>query len=312
MRRIAALLLLPGAVLTACQQSTGPVGAPTSVPTATVHYTPIPTAAPSATVAPSPAAAATATPTPDWNAVPNVAEDPDGLAKQLLMAERAIRDLNVTGAQLTWMGHLEQLAISSVNDSPQWKDQVLAALPEDVRKPVAGTLEAGRQLRLLHGPTPKTLPDWKIVEPASADALMSYYREGETKYGIPWYFLASINLVESRMGRIHGNSSAGAQGPMQFIPSTWASYGDGGDVNDPHAAIVAAARYLKAAGGPADMTKALFAYNHSQAYVNAIAGYAEVMHVDPVAFRGFYGWQVYYTTEDGTSWLKVGWTKPAD
>jgi soluble lytic murein transglycosylase-like protein len=216
----------------------------------------------------------------------------------------------VTGAKLTYMGHLEQLAVSSINDNPKWKDQVLAALPESVRGTVAGTIEAGRVLRQLHGPTPKTLPDWKIVEPAPAADLMKFYKEGEQKFGVPWYYLAAINLVETRMGRIRGISSAGALGPMQFIQSTWDAYGAGGDVNDPHDAIIGAARYLKAAGAPGDMQRALFAYNHSQAYVDSIAGYAVVMKADPDAFRGYHGWQVYYTTVDGTSWLKVGWKKP--
>lgn len=296
------LIAVAGAFVVAC--GAAPVASAPS-PTARVRYTPIPTATPDPATAP----VATATPTPDWNAVPMVAEDPAGIARQLATAEAAIRDPNVTGVQLIWYGHLEQLAVSQINDTPKWRDEVLAQLPENVRKTVAGTIEAGRQLRALHGPTPKTLPDWKIVDPAPMPDLLKFYKEGEQKFGVPWYYLAAINLVETRMGRIRGISSAGALGPMQFIPSTWDAYGNGGDVNDPHDAIVGAARYLKAAGAPGDMSKALFAYNRSQAYVNAIAGYAEVMKNDADALRGYYGWQVYYTTEEGTSWLKVGWKK---
>ena len=112
------------------------------------------------------------------------------------------------------------------------------------------------------------------------------------------------------MGRIRGLSSAGAQGPMQFIPSTWGQYGNGGDINDDHDAILGAARYLKAAGAPGNMQKALFAYNHSQAYVNALLDYGNVMKADPSAYRGYYGWQVYYPTLDGAMLLPIGWTKP--
>ncbi len=36
---------------------------------------------------------------------------------------------------------------------------------------------------------------------------------------MPWYYLAAINLIETRMGRIDGLSTAGAQGPMQFLPA---------------------------------------------------------------------------------------------
>ena len=49
-----------------------------------------------------------------------------------------------------------------------------------------------------------------------------------------WEVLAAIMLVETRMGRIHSRSSAGAQGPMQFLPATWEAYGLGGDVHDAH------------------------------------------------------------------------------
>ena len=97
---------------------------------------------------------------------------------------------------------------------------------------------------------------------------------------------------------------------MQFMPSTWAMYGKG-DVNDPHDAILGAARYLKAAGAPGNMQKALYAYNHSQAYVNALLDYAEVMRTEALAYRGYYGWQVYYPTQDGVIYMPVGWTKPA-
>jgi soluble lytic murein transglycosylase-like protein len=306
-----ALVAATGILLTAC----GAAGAPASTLAAETsrpspRFTPIPTEAPSPTPKPSASASPSPTPEPDYSLAPMVAEEPVALAQQLAMAETAIRDPNVTGAKLTYMGHLEQLAISSINDNPKWKDQVLAALPENVRNTVAGSIEAGRVLRQLHGPTPKTLPDWKIVDPAPATDLMKFYKEGEQKFGVPWYYLAAINLVETRMGRIRGISSAGALGPMQFIQSTWDAYGAGGDVNDPHDAIIGAARYLKAAGAPGDMQKALFAYNHSQAYVDSIAGYALVMKADPEAFRGYHGWQVYYTTVDGTSWLKVGWKKP--
>ena len=120
--------------------------------------------------------------------------------------------------------------------------------------------------------------------------------------------LAAINLIETRMGRIRGDSSAGAQGPMQFIPSTWAAYGEG-DVNSDHDSILAAARYLKAAGAPGNMSKAVLAYNHDARYVAAVAAYAEVMHADPAAYRGYYGWQVYVATLDGVTLLPVGWTK---
>jgi hypothetical protein len=89
--------------------------------------------------------------------------------------------------------------------------------------------------------------------------------------------LAAINEIESGFGQNLGPSSAGAEGWMQFMPSTWATYGvdadnDGTkDPNNPNDAIFAAARYLRAAGMPEDPEGAVFAYNHADWYV------AEVM-----------------------------------
>ena len=304
MKRIAMLL---GATVLAVACSTGgstaPVGA---VATTAPRYTPIPTDAP--TAGPTTAATATPLPLPKFDQVPVAAEDPIGLGAQLAMAEAFIRDPQATADQLAWSGHLEELALGQLSDNPQWIDKVLAALPPNAKAAVSGSIEAGRQLRTMHGPIPKDLPDWHIVAPAPIDELLADYHNAEAVTGVPWYYLAAINLIETRMGRIRGDSYAGAQGPMQFIPSTWAAYGQG-DVNSPHDAILAAARYLKAAGAPGDMAKAVFAYNHSQGYTNAVLAYAEVMHADPAAYRGYYGWQVYYGTVDGVVYMPVGWKK---
>jgi membrane-bound lytic murein transglycosylase B len=114
---------------------------------------------------------------------------------------------------------------------------------------------------------------------------------------VRWPLLAAVNLVESSFGRLRNDSTAGAQGPMQFMPSTWATYGRG-DVHDPHAAILAAARFLHAGGAPAHERAALYAYNPSQRYVTAVEAYARVMS-DPRAFRELYAWQVFVRTTAG-------------
>jgi len=88
--------------------------------------------------------------------------------------------------------------------------------------------------------------------------------------------LAGINAVETAFGTNLGPSSAGAVGWMQFMPETWAMYGvdangDGiKDPNNPEDAIYAAARYLSAAGMPADVWGAIFAYNHADWYVEEV------------------------------------------
>jgi peptidoglycan DL-endopeptidase CwlO len=61
---------------------------------------------------------------------------------------------------------------------------------------------------------------------------------------------------------------------MQFEPPTWALYGDGGNIMDPADAIPAAARLLAASGAPGNLQQALFAYNHSPAYVQLILSQA--------------------------------------
>jgi cell wall-associated NlpC family hydrolase len=100
------------------------------------------------------------------------------------------------------------------------------------------------------------------------------FKAAGTQYGIPWTILAAIGEVESGDGQDDGPSSAGALGPMQFEPSTWAIYGDGGNIMNPADAIPAAARLLAASGAPASLEQAIFAYNHSQSYVQLVLAWA--------------------------------------
>jgi hypothetical protein len=108
--------------------------------------------------------------------------------------------------------------------------------------------------------------------------LLPLYRECGSRYGLRWQVLAAINKVETAFGTNLNVSTAGAIGWMQFMPSTWSAYGvdaDGDgrrDPYDPHDAICAAARYLRAAGAPADIHAALFAYNHAEWYVELVLG----------------------------------------
>src|SRR5205085_11575574 len=131
---------------------------------------------------------------------------------------------------------------------------------------------ARNDLALIPGaPLRDTLPAWRIIQPAPQQELLADYREAEAQFGVGWNYLAAINLIESAMGRIQGLSSAGAQGPMQFMPATWDGYGAGGDINSPHDSILAAARYLNANGfADGNVDGSLFRYNNSTSYVNAI------------------------------------------
>lgn len=192
----------------------------------------------------------------------------------------------------------QQRIYRSLLDHPRIYSKVRERLPRRLRFFSDKTILAGTRLRSLVSPLDDP-PDWKIHQPAPARRLLRFYRAGERRFDIPWEILASLNFVESRFGRILGPSSAGARGPMQFMPATWDAYGNGGDINNPRDSIVAAARYLSASGAPDRMWDALFAYNRSNDYVKAILVYARQMMRDRKAFYAYYHWQVYVLTKDG-------------
>ena len=263
------------------------------------------TTAPATTVAPTTTTAPPIT-SPEQIAAP---ADPAAAVEVLTRVERGLRTDDRDPARLARLGWEQQKAYGTLLAHPEWQSEVLGALPEDVRAIAQANLDAGNALTAPDlGPPLQSLPDWTILVPKPVDELVGYYKEAEASTGIPWPYLAAIHFVETKTGRIRGNSTAGAQGPMQFIPSTWAVYGEG-DINDDHDAIQAAARYLKAAGAPGNMDKAIFAYNPSNAYVTAIEKYAGVIMADPRAFDGYHAWQVYVTTVDGTTYLPEGWHK---
>lgn len=113
---------------------------------------------------------------------------------------------------------------------------------------------------------------------------MQLYAAAGTRYGVPWELLAAIGKVECDHGQDPDPSCtqegavnyAGAGGPMQFLVATWATYGVDADRDgrtdrwDPADAIYGAARYLRANGAPGDLRRAVYAYNHSSAYVQQV------------------------------------------
>ena len=261
-------------------------------------------AAPSPPTSAAPSPASTALPAP-----PEAARNPVDLAEDLVAAETAVRDAATPPDELAEAAEVQQLAYRRLGRHPEWDPAVLARVPDELRAAVEANVHARREFASMHTRPVSTMPAWRIVEPAPADDLLAWYAEGERTYGVPWFYLAAVNLVETGLGRIRGTSVAGAQGPMQFMPATWAAFGEG-DVNDPHDAILAAARYLAHNGAPADMPNALWNYNHSWPYVRGVSDLAGVMRDDPRAFHGYYHWQVYLSTVAGDVLLPVGYDEP--
>jgi membrane-bound lytic murein transglycosylase B len=268
------------------------------------------TAAPTTTTAPS----TTTTEPPTTTAPVDVAalEPPDpagtpaSLARQIADAEAALRRPGASQSDIATAALAQQVGYRQLGDHPEWDAAVLAALPPSLVPVAEAHAAARRDLRALTGDPATDMPAWRIVAPASASELTAWYREAEAGFGVPWQILAAINLVETAMGRIRGTSVAGAQGPMQFLPETWAAYGEG-DVNDPRQAIRGAARYLVANGAPGDMAGALWNYNHSDRYVRAVLRYAHLMSEHPGAFAAFHAWGVWYWTTAGDIYLPIGW-----
>ncbi|MEM8924743.1 MAG: lytic transglycosylase domain-containing protein [Actinomycetota bacterium] len=237
------------------------------------------------------------------------------LAPALSEAELAVRRTDATPAERAAWGHRQQRLYRVLAVNPGWLDEVTAAVDPSVRTAVERNTTARVELNaLLAGYEPgDTLPAWRVAEPKPAEELLGYYREAAERHNVPWEVLAAINLVETRMGRINGVSSAGAQGPMQFLPSTWEECCEG-DPTDDRDAINGAAQYLVDRGAPGDMARAIFGYNNSDAYVAAITAYADVLTENPDAYYGYHGWQVYYSSAAGLLLLPVGYeeSEPID
>jgi soluble lytic murein transglycosylase-like protein len=172
----------------------------------------------------------------------------------------------------------------------------LAALPAAAARDVADDVLAHRELATLTRPRP--LSAFHVGPPAQATDLRAWYAEAQRRSGVPWQVLAAVNYVESDFGRLRSTSVAGAQGPMQFMPSTWRAYGRG-DVHDPHAAILGAARFLRAAGAGTSLRRALYRYNPAAAYVDAILRFAGRIRRDPRAFLVLYARRLIVRTPAG-------------
>ncbi len=277
--------------------------------TSTAGQQPAPTSQPPATSAPVP----TSPPTTTTLAIAELAipETKDGLIAALSETEGSIRSASVDDATATEWGRRQQRLYQVLASNPDWETDVIAGVTAETRYGVEQNWAARQALTsLVKSETlSETLPAWQLREPLPAAELMGYYREAEAQTGIPWNYLAAINLIETRMGRIEGFSTAGATGPMQFLPSTWEECCEGDPTID-RDAIIGAGNFLVRVGGLEDMQAALFRYNRSDRYVNAVTAYAEVMAENELAYRGYHAWQVYFLSASGLILMPTDYYEP--
>ena len=221
------------------------------------------------------------------------AQQPSGMMESLrreLAIDRASYAFRAAARQ-------EELRIYELAGYASVENAVVPLLPASVQSPMKNTIAGLHSLYILGGIDQYYLVNVHFThaytEARPVSTLRSYYREAEQRYGVDASYLASINFIESNFGRVNGPSSANAQGPMQFLPSTWANYGEGGDIMDPHAAILAAARYLVHYGAPYNMRLAIWHYNLDYDYVDAVEYFARAYRTDPGWLDRMYYWNTY-------------------
>lgn len=176
---------------------------------------------------------------------------------------------------------------------------VVGRLPRSIGAEASDLVAARRALVRLGGPPRRRRVRLRTGRPLPAGRLLRIYRKAQRRFGVSRRVLAAVNLVETGFNRLRNRSVAGARGPMQFLPATWRAYGMGGDIDDPHDAVMGAANYLRASGAPGDYRRALFAYNRSRLYVDAVLRYARRMRRDRRAFYILHSWQVFVRSPSG-------------
>ena len=174
---------------------------------------------------------------------------------------------------------------------PRLFRQVVKLLPPKLAADARDIYVARRSLTRLAGASARRRTRYGASLPAGR--LLSLYGDAQARFGIRKRILAAINHVETRFNRLRNTSTAGAKGPMQFMPATWRAYGLGGDIRDPGDAILGAANYLRASGAPRNYRRALYAYNHSRLYVEAVARYSRFIARDPHSFYVLHSWHFY-------------------
>src|ERR1700759_5114358 len=264
------------------------------------------TVSPAQTLSVAPLATRTmpAAPSLPRGAQPQLASDPAQLADDLVADEQALRNPGTGEPALEAAAHREQVAYRAIGRHTEWDATIRPRIPAGLVDVYDRNVDARRQLEAMANAR-DTLPAWRLDPPVAADELMADYHAAEADTGVGWNYLAAINLIETRFGSINGVSTAGAQGPMQFLPTTFGAYGQGGDIHSPRDSIMAAGRFLAASGFANDHDHAIYVYNHSNQYVRAVDQYASLIGADPAAFATYYRWDVYFVTTAGEVLLPI-------
>lgn len=234
-------------------------------------------APPSETPPPEPTTPATTT-----GAIPNPSTTPTTSLTTTEAAPTPTPEVRTQHSQPRTVVHVPA-PTPAASPSTKAKKEAKAVRPSALTPPLPSTLSASSF---------SGVPSFFINSFSIPPFLLPIYQAAGAAYGIPWQVLAAINEVETDYGRDLSVSSAGAEGWMQFLPSEWGQYGvdvnDDGfeDPNNPADAIFAAARYLKQAGGDTNIRAAVFAYNHSQAYVSSVMLRARLLGGTPPELLG--------------------------
>jgi Transglycosylase SLT domain len=137
-------------------------------------------------------------------------------------------------------------------------------------------------IRLVPAEVSTSLPVDATPSSGRPSSYLQLFQESAAQYcpGLSWTVLAAIGQIESGDGQNEGPSTAGALGPMQFLPSTWQTWGTDGfgdtgapNIMNPYDAVPSAARLLcadGAASGGQGLRNAIFDYNHASWYVNEV------------------------------------------
>jgi hypothetical protein len=291
------VLAVVASLLAACSAELDPVATARS-PSPAIAPSPSPTIAPSPSPQPQPEPFV---PDPDARIPTRAADVADALVAVTEALHESIDGWSKTGRApraLALQALYQQRIYGTLARDADLRSRVVDRLPKWLRGPATANATAGAKLVSLV--TPISQPSaFKTARPEPAGVLRGWFEEAEARFGVGWELLAAVMYVESKFGRVRSASTAGAQGPMQFIPSTWSAYGLGGDIHDPRDAVLGAANYLQASGAPERERKALYAYNHAWEYVDAIQAYANQIRKDPRNYYAYYHWQVFVLTTDG-------------